>query len=251
MSRAHSQIWQRIVSMWIVGLLCLGWSACDPPPPNPDEVYVYRDTPAPGGTGKVYMGREIAEVTEHDPGALWLERPEREATEFPQRVVQALDLQPTDVVADIGAGTGYFTFRLSTHVLEGKVMAVDIQQEMLDRIRERMVADSVENVELILGTVEDPNLPVASIDEALVVVSYHEFSHPHEMMTQIVEALKPGGRLVLVEYRGEDATLPVEPLHKMTEAQARREMEAVGLVWAETKDVLPQQHFMVFEKPMR
>ena len=249
MAQSHVQPWKRLLLVWILAGTCLWWSACDPPPPA-TEVYTYLEEPSPGGTGKVYMGREIAQVTDHDPGALWLERPEREATEFPQRVVQALDLQPTDVVADIGAGTGYFTFRLSQHVPEGKVLAVDIQQEMLDRIQARMMADSVDNVELILGTVEDPNLPPASIDEAVIVVSYHEFSHPHEMMTHIVAALKPGGRLVLVEYRGEDATLQVDALHKMTEAQARREMEAVGLVWAETKDVLPQQHFMVFEKPV-
>ncbi len=231
----------------------LGGGACEPPQPpgapaDSTAVYLYRAAHAPGGTGKVYMGREIASMTDHDE-ARWLDRPEREVTEFPNRVVQALELRLTDVVADIGAGTGYFTFRLSPRVPQGRVLAVDIQPAMLDRIRARMATEGVSNIEPILGTEEDPGLPPGAVDVALIVVSYHEFSHPREMMARVVEALKPGGRLVLVEYRGEDPTLQVPPLHKMTQAQARREMEAVGLVWIQTKDVLPQQHFMVFEKP--
>ncbi|MFQ5570074.1 MAG: class I SAM-dependent methyltransferase [Rhodothermales bacterium] len=214
-------------------------------------VYVYRSNQSPDGTGKVYMGREIAAVTEHDPGAVWLERPEREETEFPNRVVEALEMRTDDVVADIGAGTGYFTFRISPHVPRGKVLAVDIQAEMLEQIRLRMEADSIANVEPILGTIDNPNLPDGAVDIILIVMSYHEFSHPHEMMEYIVQALRPGGRLVLVEYRGEDLTIPMEPLHKMTEEQVRREVEAHGLVWRQTKDVLPQQHFIVFEKPTR
>lgn len=194
------------------------------------------------------MGREIARVMGHR-GADWLERPTRVSTEFPDRVVQALGLTASDDVADIGAGTGYFTFRLSPLVPYGTVFAVDIQPEMLALIRERMEAAKATNVVPILGSAADPNLPDASVDVALLVDSYHEFSHPREMMSAIAAALRPGGRVVLVEYRGEDSTLPIQPLHRMTEAQAVREMEAIGLRWRATKDFLPQQHFMIFEKP--
>ena len=244
-----------------LGLVCvllllvsgLGWGACERFASNPSTdstgVYSYASSQNPGGTGKFYMGREIAAITSHDLGAIWLERPGREAAEFPTRVVEALDLLPDEVVADIGAGTGYFTFKIAPLVPEGKVLAVDIQPEMLDQIRARMTVDSLANVEPILGTVDNPNLPADSVDVALIVASYHQFSHPHEMMQNIVAALKPGGRLVLVEYRGEDSTISVDPLLKMTEAQARKEMARHGLVWRQTKDFLPQQHFMVFEKP--
>lgn len=236
---------------WCGLLLALSLPGCNPSERSPDDddgAYVLRASEHPGGTGKFYMGREIAAVTEHE-GAGWLERPDRAVSEFPERLVQALDLRPTDVVADIGAGTGYYTFRISPRVPQGRVLAVDIQRPMLEQIEARVEADSIGNVETILGTVENPNLPAEAIDVALIIVSYHEFSHPREMIAHVVEALKPGGRLVLVEYRGEDPTLPVDALHRMTEAQARREMAAMGLVWSQTKDVLPQQHLMIFEKP--
>lgn len=219
-------------------------------PTDSTAYYTYRDA-APNGTGKVYMDREIADVTEADSSAAFLDRPERAETEFPTRVVEALDLQPTDVVADIGAGTGYFTFRLSPAVPRGHVLAVDIQPEMLDHIRRHSREKKASNVEPILGTITDPNLPADSVDVALIVFSYTEFSHPREMIENIAGALRPGGRLVLVEYRGEDPTIPVDPLHRITEAQARREMQAAGLAWVETRSILPQQHFMVFEKPAR
>ncbi len=248
----------RTLGLVCVGLFLvsgLGWAGCERfaqhAATDSTSVYTYTSTPTPGGTGKYYMGREIAAVTSHDPGAIWLERPGRETAEFPNRVVEALDLVPDEVVADIGAGTGYFTFRISPLVPEGKVLAVDIQPEMLEQIEARMEADSVANIEPILGSVESPNLPPASVDVALIVASYHQFSHPHEMMQNIVNALTPGGRLVLVEYRGEDPTIPVDPFLTMTEAQARKEMAVHGLVWRQTKDFLPQQHFMVFEKPLR
>ncbi|RMH52560.1 MAG: class I SAM-dependent methyltransferase [Bacteroidetes bacterium] len=224
--------------------------ACRPAdaPTTPAGVYTFGSR-SEDGTGKYYMGREIAQVMGHR-GVSWLERPSREAEEFPDRVVRAMALSPADVVADIGAGTGYFTFRIAERVPHGLVYAVDIQDEMLDIIRERIAERGLTNIVPVRGTETDPNLPRASLDVALMVDAYHEFSFPHEMMTRIVEALKPGGLVVLVEYRGEDPTVPIKPLHKMTVAQARREMEAVGLVWRTTKDFLPQQHFMVFEKPI-
>lgn len=237
-------------ALLVVG--CLGLAACEQEPSAAGElasVYEQRPSEDAEGTDRFYMGREIARVLGH-VGADWMERPTRETAELPGRVIQALELKPSDVVADIGAGTGYFTFRLSPKVPYGTVYAVDIQPEMLEIIRERIRALEAHNVAPVLGTPVDPHLPPNSVDVALIVDSYHEFSHPREMATQLKQALKPGGRLVLVEYRGEDPTLPVAPLHRMTEAQARREMEAVGLQWRETRDILPQQHFMVFQKPV-
>ncbi len=216
---------------------------------QPDEAtprYELRE-PSRDGTGRVYMGREISEVMGHR-GAAWLERDRREQEEAPARLLGAIDLRPHDRVADIGAGTGYFTFRISPLVPQGTVFAVDIQQEMLDVISRRMAKLQADNIVPVLGTITDPRLADESIDVALLVDAYHEFSHPFEMMSALRRALRPNGRLILVEYRGEDPEVPIKPLHKMTEAQARKEMSAVGLEWVETIDVLPRQHIMVFRK---
>lgn len=212
------------------------------------DVYTQRP-PSRDGIGKIYMGREISKVMGHR-GASWLERPERAENERPDLVVDSMDLAPTDVVADIGAGTGYFTFRIAPEVPQGRVFAVDIQPEMLDIMRERIQERSIDNVTLVRGTVRDPNLPADSIDAALMVDAYHEFSYPREMMQSLVASLVPGGRVILIEYRKEDPSVPIKPLHKMSEAQVRKEMEAVGLRWVNTKDMLPRQHFLVFEKPV-
>lgn len=209
--------------------------------------YVYGEATR-DGTGKYYMGREIAQVMGHR-GAEWLERTDREREEAPDVLVQNLELSATDVVADIGAGTGYFTFRLSAQVLEGTVFAVDIQEEMLEIIQKKMSSRGVDNVVPVMGEIDDPRLPESSIDLVLLVDSYHEFSHPREMMLGIHRALRPGGRVVLVEYRLEDPEVPIKRLHKMSEKQAKAEMKAIGLDWVETRNVLPRQHFMVFQKP--
>mgnify|MGYP006278814627 CR=1 FL=1 len=214
-----------------------------------DTSSVYtRTPPSRNGIGKVYMGREISKVMGHR-GAAWLERDERDDNERPALVVDSMNLASDDVVADIGAGTGYFTFRMAPRVPNGRVFAVDIQPEMLEIMRDRMQTEGVENVTLVRGSVTDPSLPADSIDAALMVDAYHEFSHPREMMDNLVEALTPGGRVYLVEYRKEDPSVPIKRLHKMSEAQARKEMEAVGLEWVATRDMLPRQHFLIFEKP--
>lgn len=212
------------------------------------QVYETRAIHDPDGTGKFYMGREIAQVMGHQ-GADWLERPERAVTEAPDRVIKQMRLKPTDVVADIGAGTGYFSFRLCRAVSQGKVFAVDIQPEMLAIIEQRKKALRANNLVTVLGTETDTTLPAQQVDVVLLVDAYHEFSYPREMMESIVRSLKPGGRVVQVEYRTEDADLPIKRLHKMSVDQARKEMAAVGLVWKETKGFLPQQHFIVYEKP--
>lgn len=204
-------------------------------------------TPSRDGIGKVYLGREISHVMGHR-GAAWLERQSRAREELPDLAVQAMGLSPDSVVADIGAGTGYFTFRMASFVPQGRVYAVDIQPEMLAIIRKRMLQWSVDNVVPVKGRVDDPMLPSNSIDAALFVDAYHEFSHPYEMMQGIVRALRTGGRVYLIEYRGEDPEIPIKRLHKMTRQQATREMRAVGLQWVETRDFLPTQHYMIFEK---
>jgi ubiquinone/menaquinone biosynthesis C-methylase UbiE len=212
-----------------------------------DTSYVYQ-RPSQDGTGKFYMGREISQVMGHR-GADWLERAGREREEAPDVLVRELGLSPTDVVADIGAGTGYFTFRLSPLLPDGKILAVDIQEEMLEIILERAASRSVDNVVPVKGDIDDPHLPDGGVDLVLLVDAYHEFSHPREMMLAIHRALRPGGRVILVEYRAEDPDVPIKPLHKMSQKQARAEMAIVGLEWVETRDVLPRQHFMVFRKP--
>lgn len=209
--------------------------------------YQSRSTPSPDGIGKIYMGREIAQVMGH-LGAGWLERPSREREERPQQVISSLNLKPTDVVADIGAGTGYFSFRLAALVPQGKVLAVDVQPEMIEILNALKQENQIENVEPVLGTITDPKLPSAAVDLAMMVDAYHEFDHPREMMTAIAQSLKPDGRLVLVEYRGENPLVPIKPLHKMTQRQARKELAVVGLTWLETKNFLPQQHVMIFGK---
>jgi len=211
-------------------------------------VYEQRVIHSPDGIGKFYMGREIAKVMGHT-GALWLERPSREAEEQPSKVVSALNLKPNDVVADIGAGTGYMSFRIAPLLTKGKVLAVDIQPEMLDIIEFLKKENNITNVEPILATLTNPNLPPESVDLALMVDAYHEFENPREVMQGIFRALKPGGKVALVEYRGENPFIMIKRLHKMSQRQTQKEMQAVGLVWRETKNLLPQQHLMVFEKP--
>lgn len=210
--------------------------------------YVYRSS-SRGGTGKFYMGREISHVMGH-LGAEWLERPDRQRQERTDLLVSNLPLEVNSIVADIGAGTGYFSFLIAQRVPLGSVLAVDIQPEMLAIIEDRKVETGFGNVEPVLGSVENPNLPDAHIDLILLVDAYHEFSYPREMGQAMARALKPGGQLVLIEYRGEDPSVPIKRLHKMTQKQAIREMQAAGLEWIRTEDFLPQQHFMVFQRPI-
>lgn len=199
------------------------------------------------GIGKFYMGREISHVMGH-LGAGWLERPEREREERTDRLIDNLPLEPDSVVADIGAGTGYFSFRIAERVPQGRVIAVDIQPEMLEMVRSRMTREAVANIETVLGTERDPRLPENSVDLILLVDAYHEFSWPLEMGRAMAKALRPEGRLVLVEYRAEDPSVPIKRLHKMSVRQARREMAAVGLELERNARFLPQQHFFVFRR---
>lgn len=214
----------------------------------PSARYETRQNHDPDGIGKFYMGREIAHVMGHE-AADWLERPERESEERPSLAVPALKIKAGDAVADIGAGSGYYTRRLAKLVGErGVVYAVDIQQEMLDLLTNKMAEANIHNVKAVLGDITDPKLPLASVDLALLVDVYHEFDHPYEMIQAICTSLKPGGRIAFVEFRGEDPKVPIKLLHKMTEAQVRKEMSAQPLEWVETSEVLPWQHIIIFKK---
>jgi len=235
-----------------VGLLALA-SACGGSSTAGDrataETGLYTEkTPSRDGIGKVYRGREISHVMGHR-GAGWLERPTREQQERTDLLIARLPLEEDAIVADIGAGTGYFSIPIAERVPRGTVLAVDIQEEMLAIIEERQQNGAPANIETVLGSVTDPNLPRDGVDLILLVDAYHEFSHPFEMGTAMVDALRPGGKLVLIEYRAEDPAVPIRPLHKMSERQAIDEMRAIGLRHLRTEDFLPQQHFMVFEKP--
>ena len=201
------------------------------------------------GIGKYYQGREIAQVMGHR-GISWLERDNREDEEAPGKAIGMIQLKPGQAIADIGAGSGYYSFRIAQRFPDSKVIAVDIQPEMLDFIKRKSRERDVSNVEIHLGSVQSIQLPAESIDAALFVDAYHEFSHPYEMMRSIFSALKPGGILYLLEYRAEDPKVPIKPLHKMTQAQAKKEMSFVGFEWVETKNDLPWQHFMIFAKPI-
>lgn len=210
-----------------------------------EEVYGVKK-PSRDGIGKTYLGREISQVMGH-LGAGWLERSDRERVERTDLLLSNLPVDETSIVADIGAGTGYFTFRLANRV--GFIYAVDIQREMLDIMDYRIDASGISNVETVLGTETEPGLAANSVDLIFLVDAYHEFSHPFEMGKAMVEALKPGGQLVLIEYRAEDSRVPIKRLHKMSEAQVVKEMTALGMELGYNDDFLPQQHFLVFNKP--
>jgi precorrin-6B methylase 2 len=234
----------------IVSMTAVGCSDSDGIEPLTGISYETRTDPATGQEITYYMGRQIADLPLSEHSSLWLDRPGRNTEELPSRLIRAMQLRSTSVVADVGAGTGYFTFRLAAQVPSGRVLAVDVQSAMLDTIRVRMQRDGIRNITPIKGEPDNPNLARESVDMALIVASYHEFSHPKEMIEHLAEALRPGGHLIIVEYRAEDDTVPVEFLHKMFVEQIRKEVEVSGLVFRETKDILPQQHFVVFEKPV-
>ena len=196
--------------------------------------------------GKVTRKRQIAPVCSD---AQWLTRPERETTEQPEKVLDALQIPAGATVADVGAGVGYFTWRLAEKVgPTGKVIAEDVQQHMLDLLAENLKQRHITNVETVLGGVRDPHLPENAVDLVLLVDVYHEFSEPEAMVSHIRKALKPGGRLVLLEYRKEDPSIPILPLHKMTVEEVRSEIEPLGFQMQPPLEFLPTQHIIIFTK---
>ena len=213
-----------------------------------DSLYE-RVVPSPDGIGKRYMGREIAGVMGWE-GAQWLERESRAREERPELLLRELALAPGMTVADIGAGTGYYTWQLAQRVGPGgRVYAVDVQPQMISMLDSQMAKRGVRNVVSVLGSETTVKLPPASVDLAIMVDVYHELAYPSEVLDSIVDALKPGGRVVFVEYRAEDPAVAIKPLHKMSERQVRREATAHGLKWERSIQSLPIQHAIVFRKP--
>ena len=207
--------------------------------------------PNADGIGKRYMGREISGVMGWQ-GAAWLEREEREKEERGDLLLRELGLKPGMVVADIGAGTGYYARRIAPLVGAGNsggvVVAVDVQPEMIQMLSDLAKKAKLPNIKPVLATVDNVNLPAASIDLAIMVDVYHELEFPFEVMESVVRALKPGGRVVYVEYRAEDPKVPIKALHKMSEAQVKKEAAANGLAYERTANTLPWQHVVVFSK---
>jgi SAM-dependent methyltransferase len=194
-------------------------------------------------------GRRFAGVMGFQ-GAPWLERPEREMEEEPDKALDVLQLTRGSSVADVGAGSGYFTVRMAERVgPDGRVYAVDIQPEMLRLLGERLKRGRITNVTPVLGAIDDPKLPEATLDLILMVDVYHEFSEPQKMLRRMRAALKPGGRLVLLEYRKEDPTVPIRFEHKMSVAEAKMEVEAEGFTLAKVDEALPRQHILIFTRP--
>uniref|UniRef100_UPI003750CB7A class I SAM-dependent methyltransferase n=1 Tax=Armatimonas sp. TaxID=1872638 RepID=UPI003750CB7A len=198
--------------------------------------------------GIFYMGREIALVMGHE-AADWLDRPEREEEEAPTLLVKALKLKPGMVVADIGAGSGYLSFMMAKQVApSGKVLAVDIQPEMLTIIEQKKKQNGISNVQVVLGKTDNPKLPEKSCDLQIMVDVYHEFDKPYEMVLAMVKALKIGGRIVFVEYRKEDPAVPIKEVHKLSVAQVKKEMGLFSLKFVENSQILPRQHILIFER---
>ena len=191
-------------------------------------------------------GRRYAPVMGYQ-GAPWLERSEREDEEAPDVALNVLKIPKGSAVADIGAGSGYITVRLADRVgPTGRVFANDVQPQMLNILARRLDRSKITNVTLIEGTLDDPRLPLASVDLVLMVDVYHELSQPQSILRHLRESLKPGGRLVLLEYRKEDPTVPIKPEHKMSVAEAKMEVEAEGFTLAKVDEALPRQHILIF-----
>jgi precorrin-6B methylase 2 len=212
--------------------------------------YEIREKHDRDGIGKFYMGREIAHVMGYQ-GIDWLERPERETEEHLTQLVDLLKLTPGMVVADIGAGSGVISIKMADKVKpSGTVLAVDIQEEMLSVLAKRCKQLGITNVKPVRGTEKSPNLKPGTVDLAIMVDVYHEFRYPYEMLSAISKALKPGGRVAFVEYRKEDPNVPIKLVHKMTEAQVKREAAepTLELAHVETIEALPWQHVIIFER---
>jgi FkbM family methyltransferase len=208
--------------------------------------YEYREGDM-DGIGKWYMGREIAFVMSHY-GISWLERPEREKEERVTLLLKNMDLKPGMTVADIGAGSGYHAVRMAKMVGDGKIYAVDVEPKMIDYLNKRIKDEGYKNIKTILGKEQSVELPAASIDIMIMVDVYHELSFPYEIARSMLDALKPGGKLFLIEYRAEDSSVPIKQVHKMTQKQAVKELKAAGFSFVKNMGNLPWQHCMVFSK---
>ncbi len=213
---------------------------------NGQDRYIYKQGD-PNGINKWYMGRQIAQVMSHY-GIDWLERPERQYEENTALLLKNLDLKQGMNFADIGAGSGYYSNLISKRIGNGKVFAVDVEPEMIAYLNERIKKEKLSNIVTVLGSETSVSLPALSMDVMLLVDVYHEFSFPYEMGLSMFKALKPNGKLVLVEFRSEDKSVPIKTIHKMSEAQAVKELQMAGFHLEKNIDNLPWQHCMVFIK---
>jgi len=214
--------------------------------PQQDNIYTHK-TASDGGTGKFYYGREIAHIMDFG-GSAWLERNSREVEENSNLAISKLPINDNSVVADIGAGTGYYTFKIYSRISKGKVYAEEIQTDAVNYLKNKAGQLGAVNVIVIKGNEKSPELPENSIDLALMVDVYHELSYPHEMLQSIRKSLKPKGKLLLLEYRAEDPKIDIKPLHKMSVKQANKELSANGFRIVEDGEFLPIQHYLLYEK---
>ncbi len=236
----------------VVLMMCCCFGKCDSQVSHkvlhspPQAVYTFTK-PSVDGTGKWYAGREIAQVM-GAAGAGWLERSERQQEENTDAAISNMALHNNSVVADIGAGSGYYTFRLAAKLPTGKVYAVDIQEEMISLLNERKEKVHANNVIVVKGTDTTTNLPVNSINLAILVDVYHELEYPQEILRSIRQSLSDTGKILLIEYRGEDPAVPIKPLHKTTVAQLNKEMNMNGFELSYRGEFLPIQHFLLYGK---
>jgi ubiquinone/menaquinone biosynthesis C-methylase UbiE len=235
-----------VAAILLLCVPCIAARAADLPTRPEYEKRAQHD---PDGIGVFYMGREIAQFMSH-LAADWLDRTTREEEEKTSRMIALLNFREGETVADIGAGTGYISEKIARIIgTKGMVYATDIQPEMIAKLDAKMKALAIPNVKGLLGAIDDAKLPPAAIDTVILVDVYHEFDHPWEMTRSMIAGLKPGGRLVFVEYRGEDPKVPIKPLHKMTVAQVMKEMAVhPELQHTQTLETLPWQHIIIFQK---
>ena len=236
------------ISIYALLILSLAFTfySCKGQTENENDPYTYK-AGSFDGIGKFYMGREISHIMGYR-GIRWLERAEREKEENIEKLIQNLNISPTDTIADIGAGSGYHVFRMAPLANKGLIYAVDIQEEMLNAIRQQKEKTGQDNIKIVMGSEKNVNLPENSVDKILMVDVYHEFSYPVEMLESMRKALREDGEIYLIEYRGEDPSIPIKKLHKLTEEQAVKEFKANGFKLKENISNLPWQHCMVFVK---